>query len=162
MDRWRRCRDRAVEQLVREVRVSLCQRQRRDQGCAIPNALGLGFASTPGDYRDNIVRVGFNYRFGPRGGPGLLESPLPARETVAFNSDFLPNLQFATDRANMQVATADRARSPDQPPAKPVSRMPSQSEARRSAGEAAPASTQAAPRQASPRQVASAVNDRSS
>ena len=28
----------------------------------IPNALGLGFASTPGDYRDNIVRVGFNYR----------------------------------------------------------------------------------------------------
>ena len=40
----------------------------------IPNALGLGFASTPGDYRDNIVRVGFNYRFGPRGGPGVLES----------------------------------------------------------------------------------------
>ena len=40
----------------------------------IPNALGLGFASTPMDYRDNIVRVGLNYRFGPRGGPGVLEA----------------------------------------------------------------------------------------
>ena len=72
-----------VEQLVREVRVSLCQRQRRDQGCAIPNALGLGFASTPGDYRDNIVRVGFNYRFGPRGGPGVLESALSVRDDTS-------------------------------------------------------------------------------
>jgi hypothetical protein len=36
------------------------------------------------------LRVGFNYRFGPRGGPGLLESTLPARDTLAFNSDFLP------------------------------------------------------------------------
>ena len=46
----------------------------------IPNELGLGFASTPGDYRDNIVRVGFNYRFGPRGGPGVLEgAPSGAR-----------------------------------------------------------------------------------
>ena len=124
----------------------------------IPNALGLGFASTPGDYRDNIVRVGFNYRFGPRGGPGLLELPLPARETVAFNSDFLPNLQFATDRAKMQVATADRARSSDQPPANSTHAVAVRSAP--SAGEApTPASTQAAPRQAPPRQVASAVND---
>ena len=126
----------------------------------IPSALGLGFASTPGDYRDNIVRVGFNYRFGPRGGPGLLESPLPARDTFAFNSDFLPNLQFATDRANMQVAASDRARSSDQPPAKPAS---AHAVAVRSAPSAveAPAlvSTQAAPRQAPPRQVASAAND---
>ena len=46
----------------------------------IPNALGLGSVSTPGDYRDNIVRVGFNYRFGPLGGPGLLEfAPSGAR-----------------------------------------------------------------------------------
>jgi opacity protein-like surface antigen len=117
----------------------------------IPNALGLGFASTPGDYRDNIVRVGFNYRFGPRGGPGLLESPLPARDTFAFNSDFLPNLQFATERANMQVATADRVRKSSHAVA--VRSAPS-------AGEApALVSTQAAPRQAPPRQVASAVND---
>ena len=39
----------------------------------IPNALGTGTATTPMEYRDNIVRVGFNYRFGPRGGPGVLE-----------------------------------------------------------------------------------------
>ena len=124
----------------------------------IPNALGLGFASTPGDYRDNIVRVGFNYRFGPRGGPGLLESPLPARDTFAFNSDFLPNLQFAADRANMQVATADRARSSDQPAAKPTHAVAVRNAP--SAGEAPTlVSTQAAPRQAPPRQVASAVND---
>ena len=44
--------------------------------------------STPGDYRDNIVRVGFNYRFGPRGGPGVLESPLPVRDAFAWNSRF--------------------------------------------------------------------------
>jgi opacity protein-like surface antigen len=43
----------------------------------IPNALGIGFATTPIEYRDNIVRVGVNYRFGPRGGPGVLETPLP-------------------------------------------------------------------------------------
>ena len=160
LDRRRRCRDGAVEQLVREVRISLCQRQRRYVTAAIPSALGLGFASTPVDYRDNIVRVGFNYRFGPRGGPGLLESPLPARDTFAFNSDFLPNLQFATDRANMQVATSDRARSSAQPPAKPAS---THAVAVRSAPSAveAPAlvSTQVARRQAPPRQVASAVND---
>ena len=46
----------------------------------IPSVLGLGTVSTPGDYRDNIVRVGFNYRFGPRGGPGVLEvTPSGAR-----------------------------------------------------------------------------------
>ena len=70
----------------------------------IPSRLGLGLASTPAEYRDNIVRVGFNYRFGPRGGPGLLESPLLARDTFASNYDFLPNLQFATNRADIQVA----------------------------------------------------------
>jgi hypothetical protein len=32
----------------------------------IPNSLGVGLASTPMEYRDNIVRVGLNYRFGPR------------------------------------------------------------------------------------------------
>ena len=70
----------------------------------IPNALGVGFASTPGDYRDNVVRVGFNYRFGPRGGPGVLEQPVLVRDGYAWNADFLPNLQYATERANAQVA----------------------------------------------------------
>ena len=126
----------------------------------IPNALGLGIASTPGDYRDNIVRVGFNYQFGPRGGPGLLESPLPARDTFAFNSDFLPNLQFATDRANMQVAAANRARSPDHAQAKPVVSQDLAVQTARAASEVAVRDArQASPRQGPPRQVASATNE---
>jgi outer membrane immunogenic protein len=127
----------------------------------IPNVLGLGFASTPGDYRDNIVRVGFNYRFGPRGGPGLLESPLPARDAFASNADFLPNLQFATDRANMQVAAASRARSPDHALAKPSGSqdLPVQT-ARAAASEVAVRDArEASPRQGSARQVASATNE---
>jgi outer membrane immunogenic protein len=43
----------------------------------IPSALGIGLATTPMEYRDNIVRVGVNYRFGPRSGPGVLETPRP-------------------------------------------------------------------------------------
>ena len=126
----------------------------------IPSVLGLGFASTPGDYRDNIVRVGFNYRFGPRGGPGVLESPLPARDAFAWNGDFLPNLQFATDRANVQVAAASRAKSPDHPQARPVVTQDVAAQAAPAASEAAPVARQAAaPRQAPPRQVASATNE---
>ena len=126
----------------------------------IPSVLGLGFASTPGDYRDNIVRVGFNYRFGPRGGPGLLESPLPARDAFASNYDFLPNLQFATDRANVQVAAASRAKSPDHLQARPVVTQDVAAQAEPAASEAAPVARQAAaPRQAPPRQVASATNE---
>jgi Outer membrane protein beta-barrel domain len=126
----------------------------------IPNALGLGSVSTPGDYRDNIVRVGFNYRFGPRGGPGLLESPLPARDAFVSNYDFLPNLQFATDRANVQVAAASRAKSPDHLQARPVVTHDVAAQAEPAASEAAPVVRQAAaPRQAPPRQVASATNE---
>jgi outer membrane immunogenic protein len=126
----------------------------------IPNVLGLGTVSTPGDYRDNIVRVGFNYRFGPRGGPGLLESPLPARDAFASNYDFLPNLQFATDRANVQVAAASRAKSPDHLQARPVVTQDVETQAEPAASEAAPVARQAAaPRQAPPRQVASATNE---
>jgi hypothetical protein len=109
----------------------------------IPNALGIGFATTPIEYRDNIVRVGVNYRFGPRGGPGVLETPLPAREAFARNGDFLPTLQFATDKANLQVAAANS--SQDSAQAKPNVMQ----EIR-----AAPVA-----RQAAPRQVASATNE---
>ncbi len=126
----------------------------------IPNVLGLGTVSTPGDYRDNIVRVGFNYRFGPRGGPGVLESPLPVRDAFAWNSDFLPNLQFATDRANVQVAAASRAKSPDHLQARPVVTQDVAAPAAPAASEAEPVARQAAvPRQAPPRQVASATNE---
>jgi outer membrane immunogenic protein len=59
----------------------------------IPNALGLGTATTPMDYRDNIVRVGLNYRFGPRGGPGVLEASASPRESYAVSYGFLPNVE---------------------------------------------------------------------
>src|SRR5262245_14642977 len=37
---------------------------------SIPGFLGAGTAAESAAYRDNIVRVGLNYRIGPRGGPG--------------------------------------------------------------------------------------------
>jgi outer membrane immunogenic protein len=126
----------------------------------IPGALGTGFATTPMDYRDNIVRLGLNYRFGPRGGPGVLETPLPARDSFAWNGDFLPNLQIATDRANVQVAATSRAKSPDHLQARPVVTQDVAAQAALAASEAAPVARQAAtPRQASSRQVASATNE---
>jgi outer membrane immunogenic protein len=126
----------------------------------IPSALGIGNASTPGDYRDNIVRVGFNYRFGPLGGPGVLESPLPARDAFAWNGGLLPNLNFAIDRPNTQVAASGLARNADQAPAKRVVARDVAVQSAPSAGEApAPVATQTTPRQAPRRQVASAVND---
>jgi len=126
----------------------------------IPNAFGTGFATTPMDYRDNIVRLGLNYRFGPRGGPGVLETPLPARDAFAWTSDFLPNLQFATDRANVQVAAASRAKSPDHPQARPVVTQDVAAQAAPASSEAAPVARHAAaPRQAPSRQVVSATNE---
>jgi outer membrane immunogenic protein len=122
----------------------------------IPNALGVGFASTPGDYRDNVVRVGFNYRFGPRGGPGVLEQPVSVRDGFARNSDFLPNLQYATDRANLQVAAAARAKSPDRVQDKPTVTQDVAMQPAPVASEAAPVARPAAP---APRQVASATNE---
>ena len=122
----------------------------------IPNALGTGFATTPMDYRDNIVRVGFNYRFGPRGGPGVLEQPVSVRDGFAWNSDFLPNLQYATDRANLQVAAAARAKSPDRVQDKPTVTQDVAMRPAPVASEAAPVARLAAP---APRQVASATNE---
>ena len=46
------------------------------------------------------MRVGLNYRFGPRGGPGVLETPfLPA--AYALNYDFLPNAMAVADKAKL-------------------------------------------------------------
>ena len=58
----------------------------------IPNAFGLGDALQSADYRDNIVRVGLNYRFGPRGGPGVLERSFAPASAYALNYDFLPSM----------------------------------------------------------------------
>jgi opacity protein-like surface antigen len=66
---------------------------------AIPNILGLGTAFEGAGYRDNIVRVGLNYRFGPRGGPGVLKVP---RSTPAVHEsvyDSLPNVAMSGDKA---------------------------------------------------------------
>jgi len=74
---------------------------------AIPNALGLGFASTPMDYRDNILRVGLNYRFGPRGGPGVLEASSLPSETYAMSYDVLPDVKpYQAKRPDRPVATS--------------------------------------------------------
>jgi outer membrane immunogenic protein len=111
----------------------------------IPNALGQGTATTPMEYRDNIVRVGLNYRFGPRGGPGVLEPPLLARETYAWSGDLLPNLRFATGSASAHVAASNRTKT------QPIAQAKS----------AVTEAMQGAPiaRQAAPRQVVSATNE---
>jgi outer membrane immunogenic protein len=74
----------------------------------IPNVLGTGAASESAGRRNNIMRVGLNYRFGPRGGPGVLETPL-SPSPYALNYDFLPSA----------VAVADKAKSAKQPQATP-------------------------------------------
>jgi outer membrane immunogenic protein len=57
----------------------------------IPAVLGVGTASeSAAGYRDNIVRAGLNYRFGPRGGPGVLETAL-SPPAYALNHDSLPD-----------------------------------------------------------------------
>jgi outer membrane immunogenic protein len=73
----------------------------------IPSALGAGFASTPLDYRDNIVRVGLNYRFGPRGGPGVLEASPAPRETYAISYDVPPDMRpYQARRSDRPLAVS--------------------------------------------------------
>src|SRR5262245_7969506 len=82
----------------------------------IPGVLGIGTAFESAGYRDNIVRVGLNYRFGPRGGPGVLETPF-SPPAYALNYDFLPSVAALADRAKpakqqatpAPVVTADAA-----------------------------------------------------
>jgi outer membrane immunogenic protein len=83
----------------------------------IPGILGVGTAFESGDRRDNIVRVGLNYRFGPRGGPGVLETAPLSPSAYALNYDFLPSAGAFADRAKPAkqqatpalVVTADAA-----------------------------------------------------
>jgi outer membrane immunogenic protein len=63
----------------------------------IPNVLGVGFTNKHIDVRDNIVRVGVNYRFGPRGGPGVIERPIVASAGYASAYNFLPSLTTYAD-----------------------------------------------------------------
>jgi opacity protein-like surface antigen len=64
----------------------------------IPGILGAGAAAESAAFRDNIVRVALNYRFGPRGGPGVLESA-PSPYAYALNYDFLPSAVVFADKA---------------------------------------------------------------
>jgi opacity protein-like surface antigen len=64
----------------------------------IPGFLGAGSAAESAAFRDNIIRVGLNYRFGPRGGPGVLESA-PSPYAYALNYDFLPSAVVFADKA---------------------------------------------------------------
>jgi opacity protein-like surface antigen len=66
---------------------------------SIPGVLGVGTASETAAYRDNIVRVGLNYRIGPRGGPGVLETRVLPGSAYALNYDFLPSVAIPSDRA---------------------------------------------------------------
>jgi outer membrane immunogenic protein len=75
----------------------------------IPGFLGAGAAAESAAFRDNIIRVGLNYRFGPRGGPGVLESA-PSPYAYALNYDFLPSA----------VVFADKAKPANHPQAAPV------------------------------------------
>jgi opacity protein-like surface antigen len=75
----------------------------------IPGFLGVGQVTESAAFRDNIIRVGLNYRFGPRGGPGVLEST-PSPYAYALNYDFLPSA----------VVFADKAKPANQPQAAPA------------------------------------------
>jgi outer membrane immunogenic protein len=89
----------------------------------IPNLLGFGTASVNGSFQDNIVRAGLNYRFGPRGGPGVLERALPAPTGYASAYDFLPSMAMLADQAGSKKrapaapAVAETAAQRPAPPA---------------------------------------------
>src|SRR5262245_11253621 len=63
----------------------------------IPIVLGTGFADKGIDIKDDIVRVGVNYRFGPRGGPGVIERPIVASGGYASAYNFLPSITTYAD-----------------------------------------------------------------
>jgi outer membrane immunogenic protein len=87
---------------------------------AIPATLGVGIASEAAGYRDNIVRVGLNYRFGPSGGT----APLLARPVYSA-ADGLP-AYTSIDARSVEMSSSTRP-SPKQnvkQVAKPASSRP--------------------------------------
>jgi opacity protein-like surface antigen len=89
----------------------------------IPGVLGAGTASESANYRDDILRFALNYRFGPRGGPGVLEAPISAN-TFAINYDFLPSVAYvagnATPAKPQQASAAPIPAKPQQATAAPI------------------------------------------
>jgi len=55
-----------------------------------------------GSFQDSIVRVGLNYRFGPRGGPGIVERPSIAPASYASAYDFLPSMPIFADKSRSE------------------------------------------------------------
>jgi outer membrane immunogenic protein len=89
----------------------------------IPNLLGFGTASVNGSFQDNIVRAGLNYRFGPRGGPGVLERTPAAPASYASTYDFLPSIAMFADQAGTKKrapAAPIVVETPAQRPAPPA------------------------------------------
>jgi opacity protein-like surface antigen len=91
---------------------------------SIPGVLGVGTASETAAYRDNIVRVGLNYRIGPRGGPGVLETRVLPGSAYALNYDFLPSIAIPSDKAKSVTRPHDGTAVAQQPPEQAVA-MPS-------------------------------------
>ena len=89
----------------------------------IPGILGAGAATESASYRDDILRFGVNYRFGPRGGPGVLEAPISAN-TFAINYDFLPSVAYVAETATpgkpQQASAAPIPAKPQQATAAPI------------------------------------------
>jgi opacity protein-like surface antigen len=90
----------------------------------IPGFLGNGTAAETASYRDNIVRVGLNYRIGPRGGPGVLETRVLPGSAYALNYDFLPSIAIPSDKAKSVTRPHDGTAVAQQPPEQAVA-MPS-------------------------------------
>ena len=82
----------------------------------IPGFLGVGMAAESGAYRDNIVRVGLNYRIGPRGGPGVLETRALPGSAYALSYDFLPSVAIPSDKAKSVARPHDGTVVAQQPP----------------------------------------------
>jgi len=82
----------------------------------IPGFLGVGIAAESAAYRDNIVRVGLNYRIGPRGGPGVLETRVLPGSTYALNYDFLPSVAIPSDKTKSVTRSHDGTAVAQQPP----------------------------------------------
>src|SRR6266446_3304075 len=83
----------------------------------IPGFLGNGSAAETASYRDNIVRVGLNYRIGPRGGPGVLETRVLPGSAYALNYDFLPSVAaIPSDKAKSVTRPQDGSVVAEQAP----------------------------------------------
>jgi outer membrane immunogenic protein len=86
----------------------------------IPGFLGVGMAAESGAYKDNIVRVGLNYRIGPRGGPGVLETRVLPGSAYALNYDFLPSVAIPSDKAKSVTRSHDETTVAQQAPEQAV------------------------------------------